>query len=290
MNEWPRLIAFSESRAQGPLALATLVARVGSSYRSPGARLLATAGGEFAGCMSGGCLEERIAEVAARVARGGRAEWLEIDTRPHFGCAGFLKIWVEPVERAWLAKIAAALAERRVIEVKTRPQGADVFREPIEPQPRVLVVGDARDAEALARQTDLLGWETMRIAADSPEVLARRFGADACTAVVIMTRHLGRDAAWLRQVWGEPFGYIGLLGSRRRREEIFRVLGEAGVFEAGPPPQVLHAPTGLDIGAETPEAVALAIAAEIHAVWQKGSGTALREKKGAIHAPAECAT
>ncbi len=290
MNEWPRLIAFSESRAQGPLALATLVARVGSSYRSPGARLLATAGGEFAGCMSGGCLEEQIAEVAARVALGGRAEWLEIDTRAHFGCAGVLRIWVERVERAWLAEIGAALAERRVIEIETRAEGAEVFRERIEPRPRVLVIGDARDAEALARQTRLLGWETWRIAEDSADILARRFGADARTAVVIMTRHLGRDARWLRQVWGEPFGYIGLLGSRRRREEILRVVGEAGGFEAGPAPEVLHAPTGLDIGAETPEAVALAIAAEIHAVWRRSAGMSLREKTGAIHAPTECAT
>ncbi|MBC8011024.1 MAG: XdhC family protein [Burkholderiales bacterium] len=311
MNDWPRLLDFAARHAEAPLALATLVGRTGSSYRLPGARLVVTVDGEFAGSLSGGCLEDGIAQVARRVLQTGRDEKLRIDTRPHFGCPGLLDIWVETLRPEQIAELRRGLAARKAFTYDTvysenndatdgtspRP----VFRETIAPVPRLLVAGTARDAEALCRQAGLLGWETWRIAPDpaaarelkivahehiracAPDELPRRFTADARTALVIMTHHLGRDAAYLRHALRQPFGYLGLLGSRRRREEIFRVLGDAGIFDDGPPPETLHAPVGLDLGAETPEAIALAIVAEIHATWQGRPGGPLREKHGPIH-------
>ena len=79
-----------------------------------------------------------------------------------------------------------------------------------------------------------------------------------------------------------PYGYLGLLGSRRRREEIFHTLAESGLLDTAPP-ETLHAPVGLDLGAETPESIALAILAEIHAFWQSRPATPLRSKSTPIH-------
>lgn len=312
MNDWPRLLAFADQHPGQPLALATLVGRTGSSYRQPGARLLVNLDREFTGSLSGGCLEDGVAAVARRVLQTGRNERLQIDTRPHFGCAGTLDIWVEPISATALETLRAGLASRQTFTWETHYSAANthsaapsaVFCETIPPRPRLLVAGAARDAEAVCRQASLLGWEIHRLAADPatlrdllpvageqlhacpPEAVATRFPPDARTALLIMTHHLGRDTAYLRHALREPYGYVGLLGSRRRREEIFRELGEAGLFAEGPPPDTLHAPVGLDIGADTPEAIALAIVAEIHAYWQNHDGGSLRLKSAAIHAGA----
>lgn len=325
MNEWPRLLAFAEANPSASFALATLVARTGASYRQPGARLLVDSRGAYAGSLSGGCLEEDIARVALRVLAGSTPEKLHIDTRPHFGCPGRLEIFIEPVSTSLLASIRSRLAARESFSLLTchgdpasgtcidfpvtssvpsaspAPVQDSVFRESIGPRPRLVVIGWSRDAEAVCRQSCLLGWETWRLAdsparlrelaqaadeqreACPPDSLVARFVPDSRTAVLVMTHHLGRDAAYLAAAFRAPYGYLGLLGSRRRREDIFRTLGEAGLLDDGPPPETLHAPVGLDLGAESPEAIALAILAEIHAFWQDRPATPLRLKSSPIH-------
>jgi xanthine/CO dehydrogenase XdhC/CoxF family maturation factor len=324
MNDWPRLLAFADRHPAAPLALATLVGRTGSSYRQPGARLLVTATGDFAGSLSGGCLEEDIAQVALRVLASGHPETLHIDTRPHFGCPGRLEIFLEPIACPVLDTLRTHLAARRPVTLLTdhgpaatgtRIESTDTphapselptasaashFRETLGPRPRLLVLGWSRDAEAVCRQSSLLGWETVRIAdsparlreltpvadeqlaACPPDSLLARFPPDSRTAVLVMTHHLGRDAAYLAAAFRAPYGYLGLLGSRRRREEIFHTLAESGLLDTAPP-ETLHAPVGLDIGAETPESIALAILAEIHALWQSRPATPLRTKTTPIH-------
>lgn len=73
-----------------------------------------------------------------------------------------------------------------------------------------------------------------------------------------MTHHVGHDADYLRALKAAPPAYLGLLGPRARRDRL--------VEETGAESLTVHGPAGLDIGAELPEAIALAIMAEMHAV------------------------
>ena len=102
---------------------------------------------------------------------------------------------------------------------------------------------------------------------------------DARTAVVLMSHNYLRDIAYLGSFLGAGLAYLGVLGPRGRTEQM---LGELGQPEAL---GRLHAPAGLDIGAEGPEEVARAIVAEILAVTRGRAGGPLRERAGPIHWP-----
>jgi xanthine dehydrogenase accessory factor len=322
MTDWKRLLAFATGGDHpAPLALATLVRRSGSSYRAPGARMVITDDGAYTGCISGGCLEELVAQVGRRVLATGRAEQLRLDTRPHFGCPGVLEVFVEPLPGGLVSRAAEAMATRASFRLATvfssenEPLGTrlltdddagpaettGVFIETVGPQPRLVVVGWLPDAEPLFRLAGVLGWETWRVVASAelraavpadarepvvvcdPERLPGRFAADSRTAVLVMTHHLGRDTHYLRHVLPRDYGYIGMLGSRTRREAVLGELGELGLLDDDTLPRRFYAPMGLDIGADHPDSIALAILAEIHAVWQRRDAGFLRDRAGPLH-------
>ena len=81
MSDWPFLFDFARKHGGSRLALATLVAREGSSYRQPGARMLIAEDGSFCGSLSGGCLEEGIANTARKVFAEGKPQRMVIDTQ-----------------------------------------------------------------------------------------------------------------------------------------------------------------------------------------------------------------
>ncbi len=97
------------------------------------------------------------------------------------------------------------------------------------------------------------------------------------TWVVIASRSHESDAAALRAVVDSPAAYIGLLGSRRKVSLIFKALREAGVGEE----QLarVYAPVGLDLGAETPEEIAVSIMAEMIMVRQGSKGQSLSARR-----------
>lgn len=320
-TEWKRLLDFAASGARRPFALATLVGRQGSSYRLPGARLLIDAEGRHAGCLSGGCLEEGIAQVGLRVLRTGAGERLHLDTRPHFGCPGQLDIFIEPLADAVLGEIGRALAARERVWLSTRfgvsqdgeSPGTRVGRERSDAetettwieelglQPRLVVASATSDADALCELAVWMGWDVRRVVHSAeargevavpagarvelvaPEKLAETIPPDERTACVIMTHHLGRDLAYLRNALAAAYPYVGLLGSRRRRETLLGELGDSGLLEDASVAERLRAPVGLDLGAEEPRGIALAIVAEIQAAWGKGEGRPLRERLGPLH-------
>ena len=92
-----------------------------------------------------------------------------------------------------------------------------------------------------------------------------------------MSHNYLRDIAYLRSLLDAEWRYLGVMGPRGRTEQM---LGEIGRSEAL---ERLHAPSGLDIGAETPDEVARAIVAEILAVTRGHSGGPLRERHAPIH-------
>ena len=278
--------------------------------------------GRHVGCLSGGCLEEGIAQVGLRVLRTGAGERLHLDTRPHFGCPGQLDIFVEPLAENLLPEVSRAIAARERPWLVTRyladvsgdrlgthlvgarpPEalGAE-WCEELALLPRLIVVSGTSDADPLCELAGWLGWDTRRVVHSAetqrdligsasghvevvePEKLALALPADERTACVIMTHHLGRDLAYLRAALAGAYPYVGLLGSRRRRETLLGELGEQGLLEDASVAERLRAPVGLDLGAEEPRTIALAIVAEIQAAWAGAGGAPLRERLGSLHA------
>ena len=286
IREWKR------HRGQ-PFALATLVRAQGSSYRRPGARMLICADGTSAGSLSGGCLEEEVARRAFEVLRTGTPSLMSFDTRLRFGCNGTIEIFLETVREGFLADLAEELGNRRSCravtvfagaagEMGTRilPPGekepAGAFVQEIQPPIQLLIFGDGPDSTPLRSFAEILGWRVLEVeqASDLPGY------ADQRTAAVVKSHNYGRDFAALQHLLQlDNLRYVGLLGPRKRRDQLVSALLDAGVsIEAE-----LFAPAGFDLGAETPEEIALAIVSEIQTVFAEASGESLRDRKASIH-------
>ncbi len=169
----------------------------------------------------------------------------------------------------------------------------DVLVEPIEPAHSLVVIGSSAAARALLPLARALGWQTTLVDHDSARLQATHLPAglhavcatpgslrnvlplDAQSSVVVMTHNLEQDIAYLAALRGVPVAYLGALGSRERVARMRDDAALAGLH--------VHAPAGLDIGSETPEEIALAIAAEIMAVINHRQGGRLRDNEGTIH-------
>ena len=102
---------------------------------------------------------------------------------------------------------------------------------------------------------------------------------------LVMTHHYLNDRVLLRDLLATPARYIGVLGPRRRTEELLDDLRGEGVHPSAESLERIHAPAGLDLGADAPVEIALSIAAEVQAVAAGRPGGWLRERKGPIHDP-----
>ncbi len=176
MSEIADVLAAIESlRAKGErMALATIVAVRGSTYRRPGARLLVPEAGAPIGNISGGCLEGDVADMARIVMEEGTARLAAWDLTADddavwglgLGCNGAIEVFIEPADRA--AEVAgalrAALAEERPVCLVTvleseapevAPPGARLVVRPAGPVPGSLGHADV-DAEAIAAARELL--------------------------------------------------------------------------------------------------------------------------------------
>lgn len=173
--------------------------------------------------------------------------------------------------------------------------------EVIQPPIQLLVFGAGYDAIPLVQLAKQLGWQVTVIDPRSSYLTPERFpDADEriiCspddlpdqikltprTVAVLMTHHYLRDQALLRLLLPSPIRYLGLLGPKRRSQQLLEDLRTEGMIPTEQQLHRLHAPIGLDIGAETPEEIALAITAEIQAVLSDRSGIPLRERSSPIH-------
>jgi len=156
---------------------------------------------------------------------------------------------------------------------------------PIMPPPSILICGAGHDAVPVARLAVEMGWNCTIVDHRAGFARAGRFPASCdirvlqpselsefiplehMDAAVLMTHHLGHDRSYLSQVVGASLPYIGLLGPRARRDRLLSEVGSSDVHVFGP--------AGLDIGAEMPESIALAIIAEIHAFLNRRDGKML---------------
>ena len=187
---------------------------------------------------------------------------------------------------------AAALRDGtpRVVEVA----GERVFYEPLLAPSRLVVCGAGHDAIPLVRQAGELGWRVVvadvrrglltaerfpgaQLIAADPATAATAIAPDRRTAAVLMSHNYLRDQAYLGALLDTPLAYLGVLGPRGRTEQMLAQLGRPEAIRQ------MHAPAGLDIGADGPEEVARALIAEILAVTRGRGGGSLRDRRGAIH-------
>ena len=314
-----------------PMALATIVATSGSTYRRAGARLLVPAEGEPIGNISGGCLEGDVARIGREVIASGVPRLVEFDMTADddalwgygLGCNGTIELFVEPTAGA--LETAAALRSGLGFCLVTPLTGSDagahrletdgaaaaalragtprveevaggrVFYEPLLPPLRLVICGAGHDAIPLVRQATELGWRVVvadvrralltpeRFPGDvefivaDPDEAASTLVPDERTAVILMSHSYLRDQACLGALLDAPLAYLGVLGPRGRTEQMLAQVGRTEAISR------LHAPAGLDIGAEGPEEVARALIAEILAVTRGRGGGLLRDRRGPIH-------
>lgn len=116
-----------------------------------------------------------------------------------------------------------------------------------------------------------------------PEDICERITLDPRIVAVVMTHNYLQDRELLKTLLPSPARYLGLLGPKSRTEQLLRELLEQGVTLTENNLSRLYAPVGIDIGADNPEEIALAIVAEIRAVIANRSGGLLRDHKGSIH-------
>ncbi len=186
-----------------------------------------------------------------------------------------------------------------ITKSKKQPQ-PQVFEQQMEPCFKLMIIGAEHDAVQLCSYAVLTGWEVTIIATPLEEKNILDFpGAqefhnttpedlnvgniDPQTAVVVMTHNYAKDLKYLLSLKDTQPAYLGLLGPSKRREKL---LGE---FLEHCPEALedffngIHGPAGLNIGAETPQEIAIAVISEILSVVRKKEPMMLKNIIGSIH-------
>ncbi|WP_426754574.1 XdhC family protein [Myxococcus sp. Y35] len=179
--------------------------------------------------------------------------------------------------------------------------GADVLVEVVDPPHPLVLFGSGFDVVPVVNQAASLGWHVTVVADRTAQSLRNRFprahavvpakAPDAPNAVplsprtlaVLMTHSLPQDRELLARLLPRPLRYLGVLGPRSRTD---RLLAELPTAPTPAQLEKLHAPVGLDLGAEGAEEIALAIIAELQAVVAGREGGKLRERRAPIHTAA----
>ena len=180
--------------------------------------------------------------------------------------------------------------------------GAEISFEVVQPGVKLLVCGSGPDALPVAAFGANLGWDVTVVdhrpltpahAARFPRAkvvycedalcLRDKVPITPRTAAVVVSHHFERDRNYLESLLASEAAYIGMLGPRARTEKMLSDLAARGV-KRGDGDERLYAPVGMDIGGDGPDAIALAIVAEVSAIMSKRTGMHLRDKRGPLHA------
>jgi xanthine dehydrogenase accessory factor len=305
------------------VAVATVVATRSSAPRPVGSKLFVRDDGSIEGSVSNGCVENDVILAAQEVLAGGEPRLITygITDEMAFGvglpCGGEIEVFVEP-DRGDLSDVVltvvagedvgqklhdpelAQTARRRGRSHVFEHEGRTIFADVSVPPPRLFVYGAIDTAEALCAAAKLLGWRTIvadarprfataeRIAsADEllvlwPDEALAHVVPDAATAIVVLTHDDKFDLPLVHGALATEAFYLGWLGSRRNQERRRGLLLEEGVTDEDL--ERVSGPAGLDLGAASPEEMAVSILGEILAVRAGRSGGLLRETSTRIHA------
>jgi xanthine dehydrogenase accessory factor len=238
MTGWGVLERASELARQGQaFALATVVWRQGPSSGQLGSRAIITADGEVHGWIGGACAEPVVIREARQVIADGEPRLLLLGTPDQFG--------------------DTVPAGMTVVPIACQSEGAlEVFIEPVQPAPRLVVVGRSPMAQTLTDLAGALGWRTSLM--DGREFSAA--DADGRSMVVVATQGHGDEEAMEQAVAARP-AYLGLVASRRRGAAVLGYLKDRGV----PKGQLdrIKVPAGLNLGRTPHREIAVAILAEL---------------------------
>lgn len=197
------------------------------------------------------------------------------------------------------AEVRTALREGRSRHIAPNGGSKRVFIEVVPPPVHLLVCGAGHDAEPLVQLAKQLGWR-VSVVSKRPTARARLVEADVVvpsvehaltggdrlsrrSAAVVMSHNYAADLKALKMLIGSSVSYIGVLGPRHRTDTLLSDLSASGLQGSATADLRIHSPVGLDIGAESPEQVALAMVAEVQAFFAIRSGGSLRDKEGPIH-------
>lgn len=172
-----------------------------------------------------------------------------------------------------------------------------VFIEVVLPATHIVAFGGNHDTHTLLRQAKELGWDAtlvMNMSKAGKEITttatrlvdpadAASIPIDAYTAILLMAHDYKTDYRNLKAALLTNASYIGLLGPRKRAEKMLDALASEGLPVSTADRQRLYAPAGLDIGAATPEEIALSIFAEIRSHFAGRQGMSLRLREGTIY-------
>ena len=177
----------------------------------------------------------------------------------------------------------------------------ELFIERIDPGIELVIFGAGYDVISVAKLARDLGWQVTVTDDCIAHLSPKRFPVATCvlysdreavidkltitnrTAAVLMSHNFNYDKAVLKALLATETPYIGMLGPRKRFDKMQAEFEKDGLYFSEAALNRVHAPIGLDLGAETPDEIALSIMAEIKAFFTKGSGGFLKDKPGPIH-------
>ena len=355
-------INFSERKA----ALATVVQVKGSSYRSPGARMLMLDNGRWLGSISGGCLEGDALRKAKKVIMSNESQTVTYDTTNDddnklgigLGCNGIIDILIEPINpeaennpikqietflnfkdygvvatvfessadysikvgekcillpsgdihstngllKELLVDDLELMIKKRKSNIKSYEEGRiKIFFEVIQPGIDLLIFGGGFDAKPVTELANVLGWNVTvsdeciahlipinfpkadQMVSCNRDYVAKKFDISSFTAIVLMSHNLNYDKEVIMQIIESEASYIGILGPKNRAEKLIAHMEKNGIGITEEIRHKLHYPIGLDIGAETPDEIAVSIISEIQAKFTNRTGGFLKYRKGPIH-------
>jgi xanthine dehydrogenase accessory factor len=248
-----------------PYALATVVRTVAATSAKAGAKAVVTADGEIHGWIGGGCARGAVKRAALQALADGQAHLIS----------------VQPQEALDAGGVAAGEARGGVeFHRSACPSGGtlDIFVEPMLPRPQMLVCGASPVARAVADLAARSGFAVTvaALAEDHGDFLEaeHRIEGFALPAeapgerFIVVATQGKRDAEALRAALSTETPYVAFVGSRRKAATLTARLKEEGMAAAKL--ARLRAPAGLDIGAITPEEIALSIIAEVVELRRRG--------------------
>lgn len=257
--------ALGEALSRGEeAALVTIVASNGSTPQRVGAKMLVFGDGRIVGTVGGGCYEHDAIGKARQVLATRRPTTAKYDLNDDFAeetglvCGGQMEVFIEPIEASPAVYIFGAGHVGYYLARMAHDAGFGVH------------VIDDRAAFA---NTERFPFAASVVVDDIPQWLAGT-QLPATAYAVIVTRGHRNDLDAVRALAPRELRYIGLIGSRAKVARLYeQVMAEGGID-----PDLLariHAPIGLDLGAVTPQEIAVSITAELIAV-RRGKAEALK--------------
>ena len=308
------------------VALGSVIERIGSAPRDPGATLAVSATGEVAGSVTGGCVEPAVIREATEVLNGSSGRICRYGLTDDDGfdvglsCGGTIAVAEYALDAKLVEPLGSAVEDDRPVAIAVRLAGESfgeqrlvsgegassgdpietaarsllelgesgvvetaegdlLFVESYAPRPNLYIFGASDHVTALVTMGKFLGYRVTvcdprstfmtrerfpdadELAIEWPDRFLEHAPVDARTAVCMMTHDLKFDVPALKGVLATNAGYIGAIGSEKTRAERDTRLRDEGIGDADL--ARLHAPIGIQIGARTPEEVAVTIAAQL---------------------------